>query len=251
MADEEKAVPKEQVESKEGNAATQAELEQTKQLLARAQEEVKAQQREVSKKAEELKRQQDFADRLTGIETNMAILGAAFDEKGNPEEELEETSKKAKPSVEERVKATELKGKENQVKDIGNEVVSLAKDIGLDYATAPELENIRDKLEGAWAYRDPNRARRALEVVKKMVDARKEEKDTPKETEEEKVNKLVEARLSQVLKERGLLTPEGFIPGSSINETLEALHKTDTAKMSQKDLLVHKKALEAALSKGT
>jgi hypothetical protein len=212
-------VAQEGLSPKEEEVDLRIQLEKAQAELERLREEAKAHQRTASKKAEELARRQELEDRINGINDRLEVLTAMVSDivDRSATESLEEAEPRTRRSAE-YLKALEEKERERKLQQEKSlrqqweekaiEADRLAREVGLDMETSPELET-------AYLWFRTGDADRGLKKVQEVVAKIKAEKQQPegkpKETEEE-----LRARIEREIAEKyGLLTPEVARPSAS------------------------------------
>lgn len=196
----------------------QAQLTEKDNVLVQKEESYKSLQRNLNKTTEELKRQRDLREELAELKETQRLFAAMLAEKGTVEEQPEGMPQGRKQELltkfeelqkqqEEKRKQADVEAKRQEYIRQADEIWNRAKTLGI-----PEdddtLLNIEDYLKEGNLKRAEITVKK-FEAAKKPVESKKEE---PKETEEQRINRLVEERLQQAMKEKGLLKTDSATP---------------------------------------
>lgn len=208
---------------------------------ATAQEEAKAHQKVVSKKDQELQEVQRKADDISELKERLEIQEAY----------LAELAGKDNEGVVQKFKTEQQQRHYKSLMDRRNvataKITELIKGTGLN-SDSPELETARVYFERADRTGDTTDYDKALrkveEAVSKIIP---KEVDKKVETEEVKVERLVNERLKQKMVEKGLLAPEGGEPSAAGGRTFT---RQQIADMPMTEYAKNKEAIDQAMREG-
>lgn len=233
MADKETEGQVEETETstEEVKTPTAEEVEQLRSELQgkidQMEENWKNAQRLVSKRDEENKRLRDeAADREADRELNKALIGALAEQRGEPEGEFADDVKRRQPDLVKIYQEQEIKREQARRKrhydELSEKIDSYRKEVeGLGLTEKDEEYNI------IRAFAQTEQWEKADAMIGKVKKAKAEVKsDTPKETEEERIERLAEEKARKKLEEKGLLEAETGQPaGVGKGLTLEQVKK--------------------------
>ena len=203
------------------------ELENIRELAKKQEELWKNEQRVNSRKEAELQRlKTQMQDRQASEETLKAMMELIAEEKGQKEEEFGETFEKRKPNL---VQQWEKRQKELEAKRIREEYNLRANEV---WGKATAEVGLTPDNEDYWEIQNflkTGQIERAEVKINKLTAVKAapppaKPQETPKETEEERINRLVEEKLRQRMESDGLLVSETGTP-SAANNTRSQLYK--------------------------
>ncbi|MCJ7828244.1 MAG: hypothetical protein MUP81_00690 [Dehalococcoidia bacterium] len=203
--------------------ATRKQLGELESKLTAAQEEAKAHQRNVSKKDQELQEERQRLTKIDEIGGRIELLEGFIAELGD------KTVEKGEGGIgfAAKVRASQMQRQRETIgrkaSEVSDEVDKLLKDTGLT-KTSPELKAAGLLYSLGTQTGNLRNFDEALSEVKEAIAKLppKAKEGEKMETEEEKVNKLVEERLKAKMIEKGLLTPEGGEPSAAGGHTFTA-----------------------------
>lgn len=214
-----------------------AELANAKQAAEKWETEAKAHQRTASKKDSEAKRWQN---EISSLNSKIDVLAEIVEETITSRNDFEEV-KERKP-YKERVKAVPSY-EQNVIGDAVKEIAAITKANNLEFDKSPETREAYLKyLEGV-NYRKVEYIQDALDKVKEVVGKKMAE---VKETEEQRIERLVQERLKETLKKNGELNVEKGSPsGNTKSFTRQQINA-----MSPEDYKANRQAIAEAQAAG-
>lgn len=174
-----------------------SELEQTRQELGKWQTEAKAHQKTASKKDAEAKRWQNEITTLRDEFKTQFELVAEMLEEQRAAPEYGEEPKQRKSYKEERAKRMG-DPVAREATQVANEIKAIEKELGIEFDKSKESREAYLKWMEGVNYNNPSKFREALDLMKEVKETMTEAKS--KETEEERINRLVEEKLQERLK---------------------------------------------------
>lgn len=260
MEDAEKQVspdekkPQEETPPPEESVDTlKAQLEEEKKLREQAEKGLKTARSTITDKQNELDKYKDIHSSIKEIKAELGVHRAFIDEVGYQgtveDDEDEPKSKGKRPSLDEKMREIEQNAKQEQYRTMAQEAEGIARSIGLDIASAPECEVVRNYFRSG----DPGLAREGVKLLQKMQ-ADKEETPPQEEPKVDEQPKETEAEMRErikreILEEQGALTPEGSL---ALSGGLAGMSKEDIkAKMSDRAWFrEHEAEIDAAYRSG-
>lgn len=196
--------------------ALRLELENTRTELGKVQDEAKAHQRVVSEKSEELRKREESENRVTELTARMDVLTTMiadiYDRGGESEVEPPHRRKSEEllRPLQDRGRLEREKISQQAYYSKAQEADKLAREVGLDMETSPELET-------AFLFFQTGNAEKGLAKTKEVVGRMKTEKAAgkPKETEEEMRARLKKEIEQQIREEGKYLIPESGSPSTT------------------------------------
>lgn len=221
VAGDKAGVPLQETQSlspQEELTALRQEHEQTKVELKKAQDEAQAHHKNVTKKAEELRKAQQIEATIQGLKETIELQGTMVAEILDRGElgEIEPSRAKGKSYREQlaemqRRSADPIKlATQREFERKAGEAEELAESAGLDIASDPKLAKVRR------LFRKEDTADEGLVALKEIIGSIKvPESVGKKETDEERIDRVVEERLRVKMIEAKLITQEGIAPSGS------------------------------------
>jgi len=225
--------------TEEVKTPTAEEVEQLRSELqgkiSQMEENWKSAQRLVSKRDDENKQLRDeAADREADRELNKALIGALAERRGEPEGEFEEEVKRRQPDLVKIYQDQETKREQllqkRRYDELSQKVDSYRKEVeGLGVTEKDEEYDI------IRAFAQTGQWDKADAVIEKVKKAKSEKSTTPKESEEERVERLAEEKYRKKLEGEGLLEAETGGPSASANSWVEFEKNYVAGKVSLED----------------
>lgn len=185
----------------------------------------------LKKREEALNQQAELRNELKALNERTTLLAAYISEaKGEPPTGFEEAQATRKPDLLKQFEELEAKRKADA--DKANQQAQLEQftEVVSGYQKRVEALGLTENDETYWdikglvetSFNRPDNLRRAEIKIKKLEEAKNVAK--PTETEEQRIDRLVEERLRKKMEETGMLKPEGGTPSvaSSAFEKIEA-----------------------------
>jgi len=229
--------------------ALQQKLSELEIELEATRKEAKTHQANVSKKADELAKRQATDSRIEGMESKVDVLTAMMADLLDGESDEERPKKKSEDYLK-RLQQTDEANKKQRTATlegnwnaIANEADQLIKAAGLDMMDSPELTKAHNLfLRAGYSY-NLTEAQKGLDEVKKVVG----EKKVPKESDEERINKLADEKARKMLEDKGLLTTETGGPsgGAGSDEKFMKDFANGNIPMNKENLARHEKIIKS------
>jgi len=202
--------------------------------LDKWQKEAKAHQKTASKKSEEAQRWQNqvsgLTAKVTASDVKFDVLAEMLEERFSENTE-EYGEPKRKSTFQERVASKTKKQPDPKIaeevthrKSVAQEIIALTDSKGKPFDKTPEF----DRAYTRFMLGD---ADSALEMVKEITEKMADEKEKPKESEEARIDRLVNERLKQKAIEDGEAKSETGQPSSASLSDLEAIAKYNHGEM--------------------
>ena len=196
------------------------ELEQTKKGLSTAHQ-------TITEKDKELKRRLGIEQTISGLEERMDLLATAIATGARPDDAgLEENKQSVLNALQQKRREQEVRKRQDAEAEAQNEFTRRADEI---YGRAETiygededaLYNIRSLIRAG----DFDLAERKINKAAKAKEQPPVDKDKSKETEEQKIERLANEKMQKFLEDRGLLTTETNITGSSAATSQQAMER--------------------------